>query len=212
MRTLGVSRIAAVRSTGYLFLSRFFRYPEEEEEHPGEKVRLWVSENFPAWRMIALQLIKPDMEALRTEHRAVFFQRMHPQESAYFCQDSVSQVRLQKDIADYMESFQVPIREKDGPADSITSELAFMAFLTFKEGAAWGTHKRSEALDFREAQRKFLINHLGRWYAAFSVNLGNLTENPFLLSAGRLLESFVGWDMKEELHLNPEKGGTGDSR
>lgn len=209
MRTLGVSRTAAVRSAGYLLLSRFFRYPEDE--HPAETVRNLLVDALPAWRMLAPQLVHPDMETVRIEHRDLFFKRIHPLESAYVCQDPMSRDTLRKEITDCLESFQVQIQEADGPVDGVSSELAFMAFLTFKEGASWGENQRGAALIYREAQRKFLLNHLGRWYASFARDLGILTKNPFFLSAGQFLVGFVGHDMKEELRLNPEGSGKGAS-
>ena len=109
------------------------------------------------------------------------------------------------DIAGFYKAFglQVADGNKDR-VDHITVELEFMHFLTFKEAFALknGDHRNLKVC--REAQRKFLQDHLGQWTRAFQEQVNVNSNSSFYCEITKLLDKFVSQDSKI-MGIKPEE-------
>jgi TorA maturation chaperone TorD len=76
--------------------------------------------------------------------------------------------------------------------DHISIELEFMSVLAAKEAHAL-EHQSDEAAlgTLRDAQKKFLREHLGRWSLAFSRRLGRMAEGTVPGAVAKLLGAFI---------------------
>jgi TorA maturation chaperone TorD len=76
--------------------------------------------------------------------------------------------------------------------DHISIELEFMSVLAAKEAHALEHGSDADALAIvREAQRKFLREHLGRWSPAFSRRLARMAEGGMLGLVAKLLGGVI---------------------
>ena len=76
--------------------------------------------------------------------------------------------------------------------DHISIELEFMSVLAAKEAHALEHQSDEDALaTLRDAQRKFLREHLGRWTPAFARRLWRMAEGTALGALARLLGEFI---------------------
>ncbi len=85
------------------------------------------------------------------------------------------------DVAGFMRAFGLqPQRERP---DHLVSELEFLSFLCLKETIARGNGIADGAGICRDAQAKFVREHLGRWLPAYARRLREkFPESPFLLT------------------------------
>lgn len=76
--------------------------------------------------------------------------------------------------------------------DHISIELEFMSVLAGKEAYAIEHQFDEDTIDvLRDAQKKFLREHLGRWSPAFARRLARLAEGTPLAALARLLGEFI---------------------
>lgn len=76
--------------------------------------------------------------------------------------------------------------------DHISIELEFMSVLAAKDAHALEHQCDDDALaTLRDAQRKFLREHLGRWSPAFARRLARMAEGTALGALARLLGEFI---------------------
>jgi hypothetical protein len=66
-----------------------------------------------------------------------------------------------------------------------------MAFLALKEACALEAHGQEPADLCREASRRFLERHLGRFGRALATRVRARTREPFYLAAARLLDALI---------------------
>lgn len=79
--------------------------------------------------------------------------------------------------------------------DHISIELEFMSVLAAKEAHALEYQFDEDALTtLRDAQRKFLREHLARWTPAFARRLARLADGTALGPIARLLGALVRWE------------------
>jgi TorA maturation chaperone TorD len=150
------------------------------------------------------------------DQRASFFDQVFglvtskdcpPYETDY-CPQTFSVHRSQEiaDIAGFYKAFGLePSRERRERADHIALELEFMAWLIAKEQHAASTHgpDSEQALVCREAQGRFLTDHLAWWAPAFACALRCRSDGlegqdaiadlptTYLGAFARLLVSFI---------------------
>jgi TorA maturation chaperone TorD len=83
----------------------------------------------------------------------------------------------------------------DGAAerpDHLGMELEFMSVLAAREAYAHEHQLDNEAVAVcRDAQKKFLREHLGRWSPAFARRLARVAVDPALAALAGLLRDFV---------------------
>jgi hypothetical protein len=76
--------------------------------------------------------------------------------------------------------------------DHISIELEFMSVLAAKEAHALEHQLEDEAgATLRDAQKKFLREHLGRWMPAFARRLAKMADSTALGALARLLGEFI---------------------
>ncbi len=95
------------------------------------------------------------------------------------------------DVAGYYKAFGLSTVDNSGPPDSLWNELAFLCWLSLKEGYAIEQEMEEALCITRDAMREFLQDHLGRWVGAFSHRLLATTGNPFYVTATHLLLAAV---------------------
>ena len=71
-----------------------------------------------------------------------------------------------------------------------------MSYLALKEAYALESGENEHLEVCRDAERKFLQDHLGRWVKIFAEILLRSTANSFYVQVGKLLQLFVALDSK----------------
>ncbi len=106
--------------------------------------------------------------------------------------DPLFQPHRLADLAAFYRAFGLELGEDaDERPDHICVELEFMCVLTAKEAYALAEQLAPEQLQVcRDAQRKFLREHLGRWTPAFTRRLAQTVEGP-LAALAHLTRAFI---------------------
>ena len=110
--------------------------------------------------------------------------------------DPLFQPHRLADLAAFYRAFGLEVAEDAGERqDHICLELEFMCVLAAKEGYALDNQLDAAQLEqCREAQAKFLREHLGRWTPAFSRRLAAATQEPALTALAAFTRAFVESD------------------
>ncbi len=110
--------------------------------------------------------------------------------------DPLFQPHRLADLAAFYRAFALEVAEDAGERhDHICLELEFMCVLAAKEGYALEKQLDTSLIEqCREAQAKFLREHLGRWTPAFSRRLAAATQEPALTALAALIRVFVESD------------------
>jgi TorA maturation chaperone TorD len=103
-------------------------------------------------------------------------------------------------------------------ADHVSVECEFMAFLALKEACAANSHGPEKADLCRDASRKFLEEHLGRFGRALASRVRRRKTVPFYAAAAGLLDAAIVSDAGRlgvaagptELPLREDAGTTDD--
>jgi TorA maturation chaperone TorD len=104
---------------------------------------------------------------------------------------------LQAIMRTYHE-YSVDVDEEAGNRpDYIGIELDFLRHLCQSEAEAWAQGQERAALDHRAAQRKFLVNHLGRWAEKFCQHAVEEAKTDFYRGFIRLTQGVL----KEQMAL-----------
>lgn len=93
------------------------------------------------------------------------------------------------DIAGFQRAFGV--RASGERADHVVTELEFLALLCLKEGLALGNGREEQAAVCRDAQAKFLRDHLGRWVSAFEAAVAKHARLALYPAVARLVRDLV---------------------
>ncbi len=107
--------------------------------------------------------------------------------------DPLFQPHRLADLAAFYRAFGLEVADNAGERhDHIGLELEFMCVLAAKE--AWALEQRLEAARLvlcRDAQRKFLREHLGRWTPAFTRRLERHAAGTPLAEVARFARAFI---------------------
>jgi DMSO reductase family type II enzyme chaperone len=127
--------------------------------------------------------------------------------------DPLFQPHRLADLAAFYRAFGLEVTEDAGERhDHICLELEFMCVLAAKEAYAHERQLDSDQLaQCRDAQKKFLREHLGRWTPAFARRLAAATIDPALRALAEFTRAFVESECvrfgvnpgSEELSLRP---------
>lgn len=127
--------------------------------------------------------------------------------------DPLFQPHRLADLAAFYRAFGLEVTEDAGERhDHICLELEFMCVLAAKEAYALEHQFDGEQLaQCRDAQKKFLREHLGRWTPAFTRRLAAATSEPALRALAEFTRLFVESECarcglnpgSEELSLRP---------
>ncbi|MCS6902709.1 MAG: molecular chaperone TorD family protein [Candidatus Bipolaricaulota bacterium] len=94
------------------------------------------------------------------------------------------------DIAGFYRAFGLERATHERP-DHLALELEFMRVLTYKEALALEAGRSEEAELCRDAQKKFLEAHLGRWVGIFAETLLQQTQSNFYRELAVKLRDFI---------------------
>ena len=127
--------------------------------------------------------------------------------------DPLFQPHRLADLAAFYRAFGVEVTEDAGERhDHICLELEFMCVLAAKEAYALEHQLDADQLaQCRDAQKKFLREHLGRWTPAFTRRLAAATSEPTLSALAAFTRAFIESECarfgvkpgSEELSLRP---------
>ena len=108
----------------------------------------------------AIRAIAPTVREMNQEYTRLFSKgEAPPYECSY-----VPSSRVTHELADISGFFLAfGVQPKGERQDNLSSELEFMSFLCLKESIAQSNQMLEEAKICRDAQTKFLTDHLGRW-------------------------------------------------
>ena len=127
--------------------------------------------------------------------------------------DPLFQPHRLADLAAFYRAFGLEVAEDAGERhDHICLELEFMCVLAAKEAYALEHQLDTDQLaQCRDAQKKFLREHLGRWTPAFTRRLAATTNEPTLQALANFTRAFIESECgrfgvnpgSEELSLRP---------
>lgn len=102
------------------------------------------------------------------------------------------QAQALADIAGFYKAFGLDVSENANERlDHLSVELEFMGYLCLKEGHALASGQEEGAEVCRDAQKKFLADHLGAWAGAFAGRLADRASGTPYGDAARDLDDFV---------------------
>ncbi|MDF2628365.1 MAG: serD [Symbiobacteriaceae bacterium] len=187
---------ALARSRAYAVLSRGFLYPS-----PG---LLAAMADYPDQLRLALREAGGDgadthlpMEGLEQAYQDWFGGQVPacpPYETEYTASHIWMQTQQMADIAGFYRAFGVDTQTTGDRADSLTAELEFMYMLSMKEAIAVNDGNQDGVAVCREAQGKFLHEHLAVWLPRFIVRLEKAEADGYYLALARLTERFIAAD------------------
>ncbi len=144
-----------------------------------------------------------DYDDLTAEHSRLFEPRnklqVPPYETEYTLAESpqhaLSQPAHLSDISGFYKAFGLSISEEmPDRVDNIATELEFMHVLSYKESIAIKDNETEHIEIVRDAQRKFVNDHLGRWTGQFRDRIMNADELGFYIELAELLDLWVNFD------------------
>lgn len=103
---------------------------------------------------------------------------------------AITQGTTLADIGGFYRAFGLEVAVRERP-DHLALELEFMSVLTYKEALALQSGRAEEIQICRDAQRKFLEAHLGRWVGLFVEYLSQQSQSDFYLGLGDALQEFI---------------------
>jgi TorA maturation chaperone TorD len=111
-------------------------------------------------------------------------------EAEYDRHRALTQGTTLADIAGFYRAFGLEVATSERP-DHLALELEFMGALTYKEALALESGRLEETELCRDAQRKFLEAHLGRWVGLFAESVLQQSQNDFYLRLAAELREFI---------------------
>ncbi len=206
------------RSRVYGFLSRGFGEPDAalpaqlQREHRDLQAGL-VRLKAPACRSAARPLRSILAPLVLAEMQASFLRCFGhaiskdcpPYEGEYGQAHIFQQTQRLADIAGFYRAFGLePATDVHERMDHISVELEFMQFLCRKEAYALEhRHEAAQRAQCREAQRKFLDQHLGTWAPGFAQRLARVAEGGLYGALAELLGAFLSAELRE-FDLQPQ--------
>jgi TorA maturation chaperone TorD len=193
------------RGQVYGFLAEAFVCPRENWSEDVDLVARIVREL--GWIGVPLQLETVPLLELQAAFRGAFGAAGSlGYETEYGLPHEYRQSQEMADIAGFYRAFGFevggPVRER---ADHVAVELEFMHILALKEAYALDSGVAEHVAICREAQGKFLQDHLGRWIGLFAQSVAhNTAEDSSYAQMARFAAAFVQADA-ERLGVRPEQ-------
>ena len=199
----------------YQFLSDAFLYPGEEllslieDETFAANARDWVrrlpereGEELARSMVSLVASLEGSLPAdLQGEYRRIFGHTVSkdcpPYETEYGKAHIFQQASEMADIGGFYRAFGLEASEENRDRlDHISTELEFMHVLAYKEAHALEYHGEEKGQLCREAQQKFLNEHLGRWALYFVGLLSKKAETGFYRELASLTKSFMTFEAR----------------
>lgn len=201
----GTVRWLMARSRVHRLLSPLFLYPDAGTfsglagEGAGEAAGVLGNPDGLTDALKLLQGRLRDPIGLQSEHVRVFGHTLSEECSPYDTQYGephiFQQAHILADIAGYYRAFGLEVSDwAKERLDHISIELEFMAFLAYKEAFALTAHGEEPARICREAQRRFLNDHLGRWGPAFTRRLEAEAGGGFYRTLAQVTGKFLAFE------------------
>lgn len=122
--------------------------------------------------------------------------RCPPYETEYGRPHIFGQTEALADLAGFYRAFGLEVRPGAGERpDHVGIELEFMHVLTYKEAYALEHHGAERADLCREAQRKFLRDHLGTWVQDFAPRLARCAGSGLYRLYAEALDCYVAAEL-----------------
>ncbi|MFQ5803667.1 MAG: molecular chaperone [Candidatus Methylomirabilales bacterium] len=218
MNQEGAVREALARSCLYRLISRLFLYPEEGtipglNWDEGEEALTFLGNRVGLEG--AFESLRGSLENsadIQSEHVRVFSHTLGEDCPPYETQygdgnEGQAQIFQQTqelgDIAGFYRAFGLEVSDQAKDRfDHISIELEFMAFLAYKEAYALvsdgGEKEKKEKVEkveiCRDAQKKFLSDHLGRWVPLFTRRLEVQAKEGFYQRLALVTERFLAFE------------------
>jgi len=206
---------AVARARVYQLLSQAFIYPGDDVVTAMVETDLPQAREATAFLPARLdaevaafgdQLTATRASELKSLHDHVFTHVVAadcpPCEAFYTAKGIFQETSELADIAGFFKAFGLTLAESER-LDHISVELEFMHFLTYKEAYAQTHHDPAKARLCRDAQRKFIRDHLGRWAAHFARLLDQKADGGYYSCLASLLEKFISSEVAF-LRVDPE--------
>jgi TorA maturation chaperone TorD len=153
--------------------------------------------------------LRVDPSRLALEYRQVFSHNLTPDCPPYETQYGATHIFWQSqqlaDIAGFYRAFGVEVSgTAHERADHLAVELEFMGYLCAKEAHALEHAQATQAEICRDAQAKFLKDHVGRWVKAFGVRVKAKLPQSASAQLVDVLGRIVEWDC-QRLGVKPER-------
>jgi TorA maturation chaperone TorD len=204
----------AVRAAIYELLAVGYGYPDAAQR---ERVRElaaalepWVELIHPSWteRMIALRMsiAAASVEELEAEFNRLFSGAMEcaPYESSFEFDIFRKQAGL-ADLAGFYRAFGFELGEASRwQTDHIGVQLEFGSIVLQRTAEAVDADLQEQAAICVDALRKFLDDHLGRWFAAFSGDVAAQTRLPYYRTLAELTAEWLELEL-QALDLKPDR-------
>ena len=140
-----------------------------------------------------------DVDSLLREHTRVFSLTVAggvaPYELEYGDPGAFSKTQRMADIAGFHKAFGVGLRAQER-VDHIGAELELMHWLVLKEARGEEVGKDEQVKVCRDAEAKFMNDHLGRWAPFFARQLAMAAQHPFYSTLGESLGEFISDECK----------------
>jgi TorA maturation chaperone TorD len=177
---------ALVRSDAYRALAWAFLYPEACTFTSVNRTIMHVTDradDLPthAVTIAAFELLKQfnhaTIEQLRLDHDRIFGHTIStdcpPYETQYGTGIIFAQAQRMADITAFYRAFGLQLSPHAHERhDHIAAELEFMSLMAFREATASIENDVDHLAAIREAERKFVVEHLGPWALGFAERLG----------------------------------------
>lgn len=200
------------RAATYTFLSTALRYPDVETlrllSH-ADRFHVWM-QALHRWNTSFMELAEPlhdivsswreDFDGygrqMQTVYAELFGHTLRgtcpPYELEYDRHDVTYQASELADLAGFYEAF--GLRMTDGAAERVDHagvECEFMSVLAARQAYALECSSDEALKVLREAQQRFLTDHLGRWFPAFATRLQESNPDGFYGLLGKLAGEFL---------------------
>jgi len=196
------------RAATYRALALAFSYPDAETfEQLGADLEEICAHGLtgesgllPAAAALLAALRAADGAALGARHNELFAGEVacSPYETEYEF-DAFAKARQLADIAGFYRAFglKAATDERASPADSIATELDFLAHVALKLALAGADGRDDRVGVCRDAARTFLEDHPGQWLPLFCRTLAGLEEvDSFYGAAACLCDAFINQEIE----------------
>ena len=219
MPEMAAASAASARSQAYAFLALAFADPEAEtqvllrEMLPATEAALatvGASRSRPALSAVREEFDRLQDAELPAAHHRVFGHLVSgdcpPCEGEYGNAHIFQKTHCLADNAGFLKAFGLePAPGHADRLDHISVELEFLHVLAAKEAYALARgHGEERVAIVRDAARRYLRDHLGRWAPAFAARVEAKAENGPYAALARLLAAFIAEDASSlDVALNP---------
>ncbi|MBI3326896.1 MAG: molecular chaperone TorD family protein [Nitrospinae bacterium] len=160
--------------------------------------------------LAALEIVQPTTELapLQREYIRLFSSTgpsdLPPYGADYLGSHIFMQAQSMADVAGFYQAFGVAMDAGTERPDHISAELEFMGYLCQKEAYA-AEHGLAEALTITiSAEKRFLVDHLGRWAPLFLRRFEAVTRQPYYRAVAAFAQTFLAAEAAR-LGVSPEE-------